>query len=501
MTRLQILTVFGATSLFLVLALGSVLTKQPIADEGWFASPPLNFITNGSMGTQVLEPSGTSSRRLPGIHEHTYWVGPLYLVIQVPWYRVFGFGLFSMRALSVLWGLIALLAWYFIMLKLSEERKVALLAFTFIALDYIFIMHAALGRMDIMSAALGFSGIAAYLTWREKNLALAVLLSQALVVASGLTHPNGIMPCLGVLFLALRFDSKRLRWSHFAIAIIPYLVGALGWGLYVLGSFDDFKVQMTENASGRATFLSAPLIAIKQEFTNKYLEAYGFAPNAAGVTHLKIFIPLAFLVGIVGAISSREIRVRRGYQALLVLMLVYFLIETFFNHKLALYLVHITPFYAASLAIWIRHCWERQLVKRWLVALFVSGFLSLQVGAVAYRIKQNDYAHKYLPVINFLRQQSSDSGLTFGSAELAFGIGFTHLMDDLRLGYYTGKRPDYIVVDPTYRELFASMKVREPHVYQYINVMLNEQCRVLRDDNSYSIYDCREKPVQQAAHG
>jgi hypothetical protein len=100
-----------------------------------------------------------------------------------------------------------------------------------------------------------------------------------------------------------------------------------------------------------------------------------------------------------------------------------------------------------------------------------------------------------------LRQQSSDSGLTFGSAELAFGIGFTHLMDDLRLGYYTGKRPDYIVVDPTYRELFASMKVREPHVYQYINVMLNEQCRVLRDDNSYSIYDCREKPVQQAAHG
>ncbi|MBA2736159.1 MAG: hypothetical protein H0U50_05130 [Pyrinomonadaceae bacterium] len=62
--------------------------------------------------------------------------------------------------------------------------------------------------MDMMSASLGFIGIAAFLLLRERNLTLAVLLSQTFVVLSGLTHPNGIIAFFGLLFLTFYFDFR-----------------------------------------------------------------------------------------------------------------------------------------------------------------------------------------------------------------------------------------------------------------------------------------------------
>jgi hypothetical protein len=44
-----------------------------------------------------------------------------------------------------------------------------------------------------MCAALGLAGIAVYLQFRERNLAQALLGSNALVAASMLTHPNALL--------------------------------------------------------------------------------------------------------------------------------------------------------------------------------------------------------------------------------------------------------------------------------------------------------------------
>ena len=79
--------------------------------------------------------------------------------------------------------------------------------------DYIFIVCAASGRMDMMSAALGFAGLAAYLLFREHRLPLAVLLSHALVVASGMTHPMGLLPFFGLTFFIAIISIETNRFK------------------------------------------------------------------------------------------------------------------------------------------------------------------------------------------------------------------------------------------------------------------------------------------------
>src|SRR5438132_145318 len=93
----------GIIVVYLLLATGSLLTLRPWCDEGWFSSPALNLITKGYMGTSVLDPTASwRSVQLGGIHDYTYWIMPLYPLAQAAWYKLTGFGLYSMRALSVL---------------------------------------------------------------------------------------------------------------------------------------------------------------------------------------------------------------------------------------------------------------------------------------------------------------------------------------------------------------------------------------------------------------
>jgi hypothetical protein len=486
--RFYFFAALAVVSLYAALTIGVSLTKPPEIDEGWFASPAWNLITKGSMGTTVLEPSGTLTSRLSGINQHTYWVMPLHLLAQAGWYEVFGFSLFSMRTLSIAWGLVALASWFLIMKALSGNQKVAMTAFAFIALDYVFIMHASLGRMDIMCAALGFAALAAYLCARERNLMLAIFASQSLVAASLFTHPNGVMAGAGLLFLTLYYDRSQIRWKHALLAATPYLIGAASWGLYILQSPSSFAGQFSDQAAGRAPGLSAPLVALKEEFTIKYFEAFGFAPFASGISRLKMLILVVYVIAIIGSICAREIRLHRGFRALLILTAIYFVIETFFNHKLVFYLVHIIPMFAAILAVWVHWCWSERRVPRQLITLVVCAFLFLQVSGVVHRVNQNSYEKDYLPAAAFLKQHSNNKTLVIGSAEMAFGVGFERVIDDIRFGYYSGKTPDFIVMGYHYDGLMKLLEEREPAVYDTATDRLSHSYKQVYNHGSYQIY-------------
>ncbi len=481
----------GLMILFTALAVGSALTKRPWSDEGWFASPAYNLITKGSMGTTVLEPTGW----LKGINQYTYWVVPLHIIAQAGWYEVFGFSLLSMRTLSTAWGLVALVSWFLIMHSLSGNHKVALLAMGLIALDYSFIMGASFGRMDMMCAALGFAAYAAYLTLRERHFALAVLASQILVTASGLTHHLGILAFAGLLFLTFYFDRSKLRWKHAAIGVIPYLIGAALWGLYIMKSPALFITQFGGNAQtgGRMTALLHPLTGLWNEIAQRYLVAFGMGPHNAGhggLVSLKIFILLAYVAGIIGAISTRAIRRHRGYRALLILAAIYFVILTIYDgQKLAWYLVHTIPIFAAILAAYVDWCWTESRVPGWAIATGVCCLMLLQVGGVVQRMRVNTYQESYVPAVNFLKANAREGALIMGSAELGFALRFPdNLIDDTRLGYYSGRRAKFVVVEEIYEDAFDGARKSDPQAYEYIQDSLKRNYRQVYDQGFYQIY-------------
>jgi len=479
-------------SVFLILAVGSSLTTRPESDEGEFASPALNLVTEGHFGTTIFEKDKLSLTR---IEQRTYWVMPLFLLNAAASFKAFGFSLFAFRLVSIFWGLVLISAWYFIFLKFSGNRLNSLLCLALVACNYVVLATASIGRGDTMCAALGFAAFAVYLWMRERNLWLAILLSQILVTAAGLTHPNGIMAFFGLLFLTLYFDFRSIGWRHVAIASLPYIIGGSAFGWWVWQDPEAFKHQFIDNAlmGGRMEGFSSPFSGFIKEFTVRYPRAFGLlesSPGHSGPIYLKSLILVGYAIGLLGVIFTKELRRDRNFRPLLILAAIYFVVMSLLDgQKLAVYLIYIVPFYSALLSIWLYHMWEKRRIPLPLLILGVSGFILLQTGGIALRIKQNTYGNYYLPAVEYLNQTAADDELIMGSAELRFALKpSANTIADGRFAFYTGKRPEYIVYDPGIEDSWKDSKIFFPEFYEYFPRLLKEEYRIAYENTAFKVY-------------
>ncbi len=482
----------SAVLLFLILTIGSSLTHRPQIDEGMFASPALNLANRGHFGTTVLE---TEDSPLTRIEQRTYWVMPLFLLNVSASFKAFGMSVFTMRLVSVFWGIVLLAAWYSIVLKLSDNRNVAFLCLFLLAGNYTVLDTASSGRMDIMSAALGFAALAVYLVGRGRNLSAAVLLSHCLVAASGLTHPNGILAFLGLLFLIVYFDFRRITLKLIILACLPYLVGGAAFGWWIWQDPTAFREQFVDNAlmSGRMKSASSPLMGIVREFTEKYPHAHGLGAISgghSGPVYLKSLILVGYIVGLLGVIFTKSLRRNRNYFALLILTAIYFLAMALIDgQKQTPYLIHVVPFYCALLAIWLEWIWRNRFVPRSLVGFAVGFLIAVSVGGMALRIKQNTYENFYQPAVEFLRRNTPAEETIMAGSDFGFGLGFPdNLVDDGRFAINTGKRPKFIVYDSGVESSWRESKEFFPAFYEYLPRLLREEYALAYENAAYKIY-------------
>src|SRR5580658_7488452 len=96
----------AALAAYIALSAGTAHALRPWVDEGWHGAPAWSLAFRGYMGTPCYVEAG-----LKDIDRYTYWIMPIYPVAQAIWYRLFSFSLARMRALSILCGLLGLLAW------------------------------------------------------------------------------------------------------------------------------------------------------------------------------------------------------------------------------------------------------------------------------------------------------------------------------------------------------------------------------------------------------
>ena len=390
--------VFGIViaAIFFAAASGSALTNRPQIDEGMFASPALNLAREGFLGTTVLE---TEHSPLTRIEQRTYWIMPLFLLNAAVSFKAFGFALYTMRLVSIFWGLILILSGFLIALKLSENRNLALLAAALLACDYMVLDTASQARPDMMCAALGFAAIAVFLVWREKNFALCLIFSQTLVVLAGLTHPNGILAFFAVAFLTIYLDRRKLKLAHLGIALIPYLIGGAAFGVWILQDPAAWKDQFIDNAmmGGRMSGFSNPFSAFLREFTERYPHAYGLQANSGGHSgpiFLKSLILIGYALGFFGVLLTKKLRDNPNYRAVLILTLIYFVWMMLADgQKQTYYIIEIAPFYLILLAIWTNHLWRNGMLPR-------PDYRARFVRLDAHRHRRNGFANQ----AEYLRQ-------------------------------------------------------------------------------------------------
>lgn len=477
----------AALVLYAALATGLSLTRVPICDEGWYASPALSLITTGDMGSPIIEGAGTY---LKGIAHYTYWEMPLHMVAAAPWYRLFGTSLFSTRMLSVMAGLAALLCWFYIVRTITGDRSIALIALLLMAVDSNILILASTGRSDMLSAALGAGALAAYLFLREDHLHWALFCGHACAVASGLTHPQGgLIAVPSLILLQLYYDRYRLRWQQLVPIALPYLIGAAGWSAYILQSPESFWAQFSGNSAGRLWPLKAPLLALRREITDRFLPAYGIMPEAHRVGKLRIVVLIVYAAAVVSLGWPRAVRRMPGARIIGGLIAIVLLVLVFLEGaKQPWYLIHLAWLLPAAAAA--SYEWHAQWRAAWRVAglAVLAAVMLLQAGYATALIAQDRYASVYRPVIAVLQQDLRPGQLVMGSAELGFGLGFNHVLDDANLGYYSGKRADFIVIDTNYRAHLAELARTHPTLYGDLASMLAGQYRAIYSNPGYSVY-------------
>jgi hypothetical protein len=116
----------------------------------------------------------------------------------------------------------------------------------------------------------------------------------------------------------------------------------------------------------------------------------------------------------------------------------------------------------------------------------------LNMGVSPRAVLRDTYRNEYLPMLEFLETHTPESSLVMGSSEIGFRYGFhRNLIDDIRLGYHTGKRPDFVVIDDRYGTRFGAFEKSAPDVYRHVMQYLESQCRPVFTVGLYTIYGCR----------
>jgi len=486
--RLYVATAAILVVIYAALVIALARTRKPWNDEAMSASAGLTLATKGYLAIPSFDEHDPG---MQDIHRRMYYIMPLQMIVMAPWYKIVGFSLFTTRMLAALWAIVYFYALYRLVKLFSGNSAIAWLAVALTAFDYQIISSAAFGRYDTMVAALGFSAYALFMVLRQRRFLLAMLASNACVVAAGLTHPNGLVYFLGLWFLILYYDWRSLRFKHLAIAAVPYLVGGAAWGLYILQDVPAFKAQLFGNTGNRVA-LWHPWKAIQNELEYRWIRPYGLgAREGGGMTafyKVKAIAILGYLAGVFGCLAIPSLRSR--YRAFLMLAGIHFLYFTFYEGmKFNYYLVHLLPFYLSALAIFAHFLWTNRPALRFAVAAGVAALALVAVGGILMKVRVNDMRNSYDPAVAFIKQNAGPNDMMFAACSFGFGVGFgPDLVDDAALGYYSGLRPRFIVMEEIYRDNVDIFRARDPKVYQYYLTLISGY-RPVYDWGDYKIYE------------
>jgi hypothetical protein len=209
-------------------------------------------------------------------------------------------------------------------------------------------------------------------------------------------------------------------------------------------------------------------------------------PYATGSRRATIVIPIIYYFAAI-ALLFRKGGPRLLGATALVSFFVFGILE---STKPAFYLVHITPLLACCLAVWTWLEWSAGSARRWIATGVAALLVTLQTAWIAYACWQNPYHKQYLPAMAFLDQHAGPNALIIGNSELGFHFGFyNNVIDDSTLGYYSGKRPDFIVVDDNgYAGAFEGYPLTDPGLDRFIHKTLNEDFQRVYANAVYTIY-------------
>lgn len=432
---IAVLLVYG----FLAAAL--IRTRLPWIDEAWVANPAINLITEGKLVTTFFEPANPDENQ--AFSKATYWMPPGWFMIEAAHFRIFGVGLTQQRALSTLFGAVLLFSLYTIIVQIFARRRVALVAVGLTAIDFVFLEHAADGRMDTAAAACVFASYALYLAFRGKSLPGALAAANGALVVAGLIHPIAIIGVGGLAWLVLFLDRRHLRPTHALWALAPYLAGGAAWGVYIAQDPAAFVAQFFGKTPA-PTFDIAT--AVTRELTLRYRGMFGLDASWTIVSLPQFGVGLVYGISSLAVLINAFVSRQRSWILLAGLWAAHALGLTFLiSLKADYHFPIIIPLYASLAATLIAFSSSGKSGTVFSVAL-AAILVVAQLRVVTKRIKIDPLKNYFTLALAQVRKLADAGQFVAASPEFAYPLGFpSNVLHDYNFGFFSGRRPDLIV--------------------------------------------------------
>jgi hypothetical protein len=140
-------------------------------------------------------------------------------------------------------------------------------------------------------------------------------------------------------------------------------------------------------------------------------------------------------------------------------------------------------------ALWI---WNWTEGRKFARVTAVAVILCIQGMAIADGYWENQYHTEHLPAATFMQEHGYPGSLIMASGQFVFEFGFDgRLVDDVRLGFFTGKRPEFYIRDIWYDDWLEKSKTSDPAVYQHVTTTLAQHYREVFHNAGFKIYQSR----------
>jgi hypothetical protein len=189
-----------------------------------------------------------------------------------------------------------------------------------------------------------------------------------------------------------------------------------------------------------------------------------------------------------------SIRRDSGARLLVILAGASFLVMSVYDGaKQTYYLVHMTPLFCCVAALWLTHVWPRR-AGRIVVTGYLAILLGLQLVWTASSIIRDPLHRSFLPMARYVGDHLHNCGdrcFVVASAELGLELGFddSRLHDDFLLGYRSGLKPDYIVMDGKgYYSNLEGLDTTYPAIAAYMHGLLASRYHRVYSDGYYDVF-------------
>lgn len=240
-------------SIFAIIAIWSIwsLPYSPLAwyDEVYYASTTHSLITGNGLSLELYN------------YEPVVVYGPVYFLLTGAVAKIFGFGIFQVRIVNLVFAFLTVIILGRILDKLSVKKWLNYFLQIILLLDASYFANSHSGRMELVAL---FFVVLAYWFYLNKDLtpifrAIAV---SILLTLSVLTTTRAAIICIPTAIALLIQFIKSRSWS----AIVPYvLLPIVLYGLWIYvayGSLSGFVSYFTQQDNGDI---------VQGSFINRYL--------------------------------------------------------------------------------------------------------------------------------------------------------------------------------------------------------------------------------------